>query len=494
MGLLAVTLALIISSTGYGASGRCDLYASPAGSDAAPGTLSSPLRTVQHLADSLRAGQVGCLREGAYGAPASSGTYEELKVTQPGIQIQSAPGELATINARVWVARGANGVTFEDLVLNGANARDLPSPTVNADDASFIHDEVTNDHSTICFDLGNVEYGEARGTLIEGSRIHACGGLPSSNQQHGIYLSDAAYTVIRGNWIYDNANRGIQLYPDAQNTVITGNVIYGNGEGIIFSGNGEVAANGSVVTHNVIAGASIRRNVESYYPEGGPIGTGNEVEENCVYGAPTSFYAGGDQSGIQAPQQGFVATDNVIASPAFVNAAAGNFRLAGGACASVATEPPAGEAPGPATLGAAAEAAVESPPSIFGEVESSEVAPEESALAPSRRQGGGSAVAPAKPIAYVRSSGAPSARVVLGAVRLGRDKMIEVSGKVLGASCEQARVFVLEGGSWRALRGRPSCRGARFSLRGRTGRRRGPVRVQVRVDALFSKVVRAGKA
>ena len=111
--------------------------------------------------------------------------------------------------------------------------------------------------------------------------------------------------MIRGNWIYDNTDRGIQLYPDAQRTVITGNVIYGNGEGIIFSGDDGVASSGTRVTGNVIAGSRIRRNVESYYPDGAPLGSDNLVRSNCIHGAPDGYYAGPDGSGLQSPQVGF---------------------------------------------------------------------------------------------------------------------------------------------------------------------------------------------
>ena len=65
------------------------------------------------------------------------------------------------------------------------------------------------------------------------------GPLPSTNKDHGIYVTNAKDTVIRDNWIYDNVDRGIQLYPDAQHTRITGNVIDGNGEGVVFSGDGQ---------------------------------------------------------------------------------------------------------------------------------------------------------------------------------------------------------------------------------------------------------------
>ena len=337
VGLLTLTLTLAISAGGYGATPSCDLYASPTGSDSAGGSIEAPLRSVQRLADSLSTGQVGCLRAGSYEGSGDPGDpYRELKITRPGITLTSAPGEQAEIDARVWIARGADGVTVSDLLLDGENSRDLPSPTVNADRAVFRHDDVTNRHTGICFVIGNSVWGRSQGTLIEDSRIHGCGETPSTNQEHGIYLSAAADTVIRGNWIYDNTDRGIQLYPDAQGTVITGNVIYGNGEGIIFSGDDGVAASGTRVTGNVIAGSRIRRNVESYYPDGAPRGSDNLVRSNCIHGAPAGYYAGPDGSGLQSPQVGFSAANNVNAAPEFADPGAGDLRIAAGnACGAV---------------------------------------------------------------------------------------------------------------------------------------------------------------
>jgi parallel beta-helix repeat protein len=369
VGLLTITLALALSATGYGATPTCDLYASPSGSDAAPGTLTEPLMTVQRLADSLGPGEVGCLREGVFaGSGAPGDPYSEVKITRPGITLTSAPGEQATISARLWIARGADGVTISELHLDGANSRDLPSPTVNADGAVFRHDEVTNGHTSICFAIGGPVWGRARKTLIEGNRIHACGQLPATNQEHGIYLSAADDTVIRANWIYDNADRGIQLYPDAQRTVISGNVIYGNGEGLIFSGDEAVASSGARVTGNVIADSRIRRNVESYYPGGAPTGTDNTVRSNCIHGAPGAYYGGPDGSGVDSPQVGFTATGNVNRAPQLVDASAGDFRLvAGSACAGVLDPSPDGRLPGPGTPEAAPTSEPATPPPAASE-------------------------------------------------------------------------------------------------------------------------------
>ena len=118
--------------------------------------------------------------------------------------------------------------------------------------------------------------------VIRRIRIHDCGLLPANNHEHGIYLSYAESTQILDNVIFDNADRGIQLYPDAQHTVVRGNVIDGNGEGIIFSGVGGTASSDNVVENNVITNSRIRHDVESWYPD--VVGTGNVVRNNCVHG------------------------------------------------------------------------------------------------------------------------------------------------------------------------------------------------------------------
>jgi Right handed beta helix region len=298
----------------------CTKVASTTGSDSASGTAAAPFRTAQRLVSSLSSGQTGCLRAGTYSAD------DQVKVSNPGITLASYPGERARLKGRLWIAEGANGVKVQDLVLDGVNSGDLPSPTVNADDAVFHNNEVTNEHTAICFDLGNSDYGRASRTLIEANRIHDCGQLPATNHDHGIYVARADDTVIRDNLIYRNADRGIQLYPDAQHSTITGNVIDGNGEGIIFSGASGEASSNNLVEHNLITNSQVRYNVESYYPSGNPIGTGNVVRNNCIWG--------GEEGNFEGP--GYSATGNIIANPLYVDRASGNFALQGGSpCADV---------------------------------------------------------------------------------------------------------------------------------------------------------------
>ena len=321
----------------------CDLVASTTGDDAAAGTAQAPLRTVQRLSERLQAGQVGCLRTGTYA--------EDVSVATPGITLTSSPGERATVKGRFWISQGADRVTVRSLDLNGVNADGLPSPTVNAADATFEDDDVTNDHTNICLMLGSHTWGRALRTTIRHNRIHDCGRLPSNNMEHGIYVAAADDTQILDNVIVDNTDRGIQLYPDAQGTVIRGNVIAGNGEGIIISGADGQAANGSVIENNVVTGSKIRSDVESWYPAANPVGTGNVVRNNCI-------------GTIDTTAGGFTATDNTRTAVSFASAATGDYRVAASsACASVlgASTAPAGPQWEAATTGAAAPAAAPAP-------------------------------------------------------------------------------------------------------------------------------------
>jgi nitrous oxidase accessory protein NosD len=310
----------------------CARAASPSGSDSAPGTPSAPFRTAQRLADSLAPGETGCLR---------AGTYEQsVTITRAGTTLRSWPGEHVTLLGRLWVERGADGVTVEGLFLDGRNAKHLPSPTINAGAVTFRGNDVTNRNTGICFLLGasdmgnNVKWGRADEATIESNRIHDCGRLPATNHDHGVYVEAASGARIAENWIYDNADRGVQLYPDAQRTLVTGNVIDGNGTGVIFSGEGGTASSDNVVEGNVITNSDVRENVESWW--GGEPGHGNVVRGNCVHGGAGDHGDGG----INAADGGFESSANLMDAPGFVNRRANDFRLAQSSpCRGVARTP-----------------------------------------------------------------------------------------------------------------------------------------------------------
>ena len=99
---------------------RCDLYASPSGSDSAgDGSLGSPFASVGMLDRSLQPGQTGCLEAGTYG---STGSHIELDNDgSPGnqITITSFPGETAVVQG--WVDLEASYTTLSHLSIDGSN-------------------------------------------------------------------------------------------------------------------------------------------------------------------------------------------------------------------------------------------------------------------------------------------------------------------------------------------------------------------------------------
>lgn len=293
---------------------RCDRIAAPDGDDAASGTASAPFATAQRLADSLSPGETGCLRAGTYTGieiePDDRPGYAETKLTTPQTTLASFPGERARLMNRLWIA--ASGITVANLDLVGTNPSRFvaSSLTIGGQRGSepitavrVVGNDITNDNQRICVGLGAPGYGRPSSTVIEANRVHDCGVYeypPDAtapppgeeftghwNEDHGIYVGLADDTVIRRNLIYDNASRGVQLYPDSQRTQVVGNVIDGNGEGVAMGGDAETASSGNLIERNLITSSTERFNVEHSF-EGcteageGICPNGNVVIDNCL--------------------------------------------------------------------------------------------------------------------------------------------------------------------------------------------------------------------
>jgi parallel beta-helix repeat protein len=276
---------------------------------------------VQRLTDELEPGETGCLRRGTY--------REDVIITGGGrsgrpVELTAYPGERAML-AGLLLVDGADHVVVSGLWLDGRNGKGAPSPQVLADDVVFRQNDVTNARTEICFSVGT-RAGEAivaHRVTIQANRIHDCGERPETNLDHGIYLENTVGARIIGNWIYDNADRGVQLFPSAQGSLVAGNVIDGNGQGVLFGGGEGVASGDNIVRDNAITNSRLRANVEAFYPDGLE-GFGNVVRRNCLHGA---------QSVDVAQTAGFSAFDNLRRPPAYLDREAKDFRIApGGDC------------------------------------------------------------------------------------------------------------------------------------------------------------------
>jgi hypothetical protein len=307
-----------------GSEARCDRFAAPGGSDRNPGTRSLPYRTPQKLASSLGDGRTGCLRGGTY-------RFSELVLTRPRITLRPYSSNLVRLRGAIKLKPTARGSTIRGMTLNGRVGESSIGPKIYADHVILRGNVITNWHTSTCVHVSRFYDRPApRGVVIKRNLIHHCGELPSTNKNHGIYVSEAKDTVIRDNWIYDNADRGIQLYPNADDSKVVGNVIAGNGDGMVISGSGSNVADRNAITGNIIAGSYRGYNV--YSGDSGPVGRGNLVRDNCVW-ARNAESPYDEMGGVMTPARNYAASGNLIAPPRFVNPANDNFRIhAGSQC------------------------------------------------------------------------------------------------------------------------------------------------------------------
>jgi len=284
-------------------------------------TLAAGSGNLQRFVRRLHRGDVGCLR----------GTFHtSLSIHGGGFRLKSVPGARATIDGVVFLASSSHDVVLAHLRFR---SNDTPTLRVNGRRITIRGSEVTNDHRGICVSIGGgfERWGIARGVALQWDRIHDCGRLPATNHDHGVYVEGAVGTVVSDSLIYDNADRGIQFFPNAQRSVVTNNVIDGNGEGVIFSSEsagGEYSAayasNNNLVTRNVISNSLVRYNLEAWW--GGPVGIGNVAKANCLWN--------GAQGNLDLAAGGVLAIANVVANPGFVDRGAKDFQLnAGSPCA-----------------------------------------------------------------------------------------------------------------------------------------------------------------
>lgn len=323
---LAASAAACGPGAGPAAAGGCDRVAAPGGSDRGAGTAAAPFRTAQRLADTLRPGQTGCLRGGVYAERTREGYV--LRFGHGGragapVRIQSFPGERAKLAGVVYVPPGSDHVTLADVDIDDRTGpRGQLTVQVMASDTTLDGLDVTNRSDKTCVLLGKRGWGRALRPVVRNSVLHQCGDRARGMLDHAIYVGWASGAEIAGNVIWGSAAYAVHLYPEADDSRVTGNIMVANGGGVIFAGEGGSPSSGNLVERNVIAGSIREPNLRAYW--GGRAGTRNVARSNCLY------RAGGENV---ARQIGFTAESNVMAAPAFADAARHDYRLTGsGSC------------------------------------------------------------------------------------------------------------------------------------------------------------------
>jgi hypothetical protein len=326
--LIAAAIALVAVAVPHASystprAGACTRFAAPGGDDDGAGTERRPFRTVQRLADSLRAGETGCVAGGIYRAPASTGYV--LRVNHGGdagapITIRSAPGVRATLVGIVYVLHGSDNVTLSTLTIIGTGGQNTVQ--IMAGDVIVEDSDITNAwKGNSCMILGDSSgYGKAVRPIVRRNRVHECGLLAHVNRDHGIYVNNTLDGRIIGNVFWNLRGYAIHLYPQARHMLVAHNVIDGGAPstrgGVLFGGDTDSASTDNVVEYNVIAYAHTY-GIDSWW--GGQTGSGNVARRNCLWRA--------GRGNVNTAGGGFAARANTIVDPLFVDRRRRDYRL-----------------------------------------------------------------------------------------------------------------------------------------------------------------------
>lgn len=277
VGLVAFVLSAAVSNA-------ATYHVATTGGDSGPGSSSSPWRTLQKAANTVKAGDLVLV---------ANGTYAGFQVTADGTSsapiVFRANGDNVVINARNASTpdnvniEGGNYVAVEGFIVN-----DAPRAGIRAVTATGV---VIRNNVISRSGLDGILTGYT-------PQIQIVDNIASGSvQEHGIYVSNSSAVndnpVVRGNECFDNNQNGMQFNGDCDvggDGIISGAVIEGN-----------------VIHHNNWKGFSLISLQNS------------SIRNNLVYENGLSAGAGGihlaDQPGCNKPSSNNVVINNTVHEP-----------------------------------------------------------------------------------------------------------------------------------------------------------------------------------
>ena len=138
------------------------------------------------------------------------------------VTVRSAPGTWHAIRSRIWIDDTSANVSLYGLTLDSGDFVAEPGATglaINADNVMLQRNMITNRHGLAGSCITNsAAYGVATNLEIRANRIYDCG--RDETHDHGIYTNAMDRPVVRANWIYENAGRGVNLGPATQGATL----------------------------------------------------------------------------------------------------------------------------------------------------------------------------------------------------------------------------------------------------------------------------------
>jgi uncharacterized protein YjdB len=211
-------------------------YASPTGSDANPGTLAAPWRSLSK-ANSLQPGQILYLRAGTYGARGTSFDFSTRGTAVAPITVSGYPGDgRPLIQGRLFMS--GDYLRLTNVIIDGPTG-DVGGPGPSGEAITIILKgsflELSN--SEVRFDQWHAGVGVDGGDhyIVMNNYIHDNGGYLGDftddqwNTSHGMYNSPSSYGLVANNVIEHNDAKGLMGRHDAHHIMVVNNTVVANG-------------------------------------------------------------------------------------------------------------------------------------------------------------------------------------------------------------------------------------------------------------------------
>jgi hypothetical protein len=314
-------------------------YVATTGSDANPGTIDRPWRSITRALVAAVPGNRILVRAGTYAGtlgagPSMGGTVGPAVYASPRgtaaapISLEAYPGERPVIAAMVSLP-SAQWFRMSGLIIDGtsapAGAEGVSLGNTSGTAPSHVelsYNEIRNFRPTGTHAQGILHY-SGTDTALVGNRIHHIG--VQKFFDHGIYLKAGRRVVVANNVIHDvTGGYGLHIWGDFDDSWVINNTVYGSAaSGFTIGGNDDRGHPDRVVTaNNIFAGhTGTADSHQGYAAKEYQPGTGDSTRHNLGW-------ANARTSPWQLSGAGPV--DNQTADPRFAGAAARDLRpLAG---------------------------------------------------------------------------------------------------------------------------------------------------------------------
>ncbi|MGH9897213.1 MAG: right-handed parallel beta-helix repeat-containing protein, partial [bacterium] len=215
--------------------GQAFYVSSSSGSDANPGTITAPWRTLQKAFDALQPGQIAYLRAGTYGAFCSASRFSRAGTPAAPITVQGYPGESAVVHGQIRLE--GSYFRLAHVIVEGPSCGPWGATTRQGENLVQLfsgithHVEVSNSEVYHSGWHAGINAG-GDDIWILNNYIHDNGGFNDPDQyntSHGIYYSDGSRGVVANNILEHNRAKGLSSRYSANHIIVANNTVVGNG-------------------------------------------------------------------------------------------------------------------------------------------------------------------------------------------------------------------------------------------------------------------------